>query len=95
MATAGGCGSEEGAWWKAEREAKIKALLSEMTLQEKIMQIGQVDKAYIKDLDDVRLYSIGSIISGGSGQVGGMWDHRDDRVGRDQPTDGQSKSDLP
>ena len=76
MATAGGGGSEEGGCWEAEREAKIKALLSEMTLQEKIMQIGQVDKAYIKDLDDVRKYSIGSIISGGSGQVGGMWDHR-------------------
>lgn len=70
MATAGG--SSAGACWEAEREAKIEALLSEMTLQEKIMQIGQVDKAYIKDLDDVRKYGVGSIISGGSGQVGGQ-----------------------
>jgi hypothetical protein len=55
--------------WEEEREAKIKALLGEMTEQEKIMQVGQVDKAYIKDLNDIAEYGIGSIISGGSGQV--------------------------
>lgn len=66
-ACAAAAGSPEA--WAEEREAKIRALLAEMTRQEKIMQIGQVDKAYVHDLRDVGKYAIGSIISGGSGQV--------------------------
>lgn len=65
-ASSGGC--EEGAWAE-EREAKIKALLAQMTQQEKIMQIGQIDKTYLKSLEEISELAFGSIISGGSAQV--------------------------
>ncbi len=55
--------------WEEEREARIAALLAEMTRDEKIMQIGQVDKAYLKEFEDIGELGIGSIISGGSSQV--------------------------
>lgn len=53
MATpcAAASGSPEA--WAEEREAKIRALLGEMTTKEKIMQIGQVDKVRHKSLGRV------------------------------------------
>lgn len=73
MATAGGAESGAAAAaatsWEEEREAKVKALLAQMTQQEKIMQIGQVDKTFLQDLNDIATLGFGSLISGGSGQV--------------------------
>lgn len=45
---------------------KVERLLSQMTLEEKIGQMTQVDSSYIRDLEDVKRYFIGSILSGGN-----------------------------
>nr|MBC8479301.1 glycoside hydrolase family 3 protein [FCB group bacterium] len=45
----------------------IDALLSRMTLQEKIGQMTQVDRRYLKDDSDIQKYFMGSLLSGGNG----------------------------
>ena len=41
------------------------ALLAQMTLDEKIGQMVQVDSAALKNKDDVQKYFLGSVLSGG------------------------------
>src|SRR5690242_16768335 len=47
-------------------DPQVKALLAQMTLDEKIGQMTQPDQEYIKDLSDIETYFIGSVLSGGS-----------------------------
>ena len=43
----------------------ITELIKEMTLEEKIGQMTQVDYRYLKDKSDITKYFLGSILSGG------------------------------
>ena len=47
-------------------DPQVKALLAQMTLDEKIGQMTQPDQEYIKDLADIENLFLGSILSGGS-----------------------------
>jgi beta-glucosidase len=47
-------------------DPQVKALLAQMTLDEKIGQMTQPDQEQIKDLSDIEHYALGSILSGGS-----------------------------
>jgi len=47
-------------------DAKAKALLSQMTLEEKLGQMVQPDQRSLKDISDVEKYFLGSVLSGGS-----------------------------
>lgn len=47
-------------------DAKVQALLSRMTLEEKVGQMIQANSASLKDLSDVEKLFLGSILSGGS-----------------------------
>jgi beta-glucosidase len=49
----------------ASAEVRAKDLLSRMTLDEKIGQMTQADHKAVKDLEHVKTYFIGSILSGG------------------------------
>ncbi len=44
----------------------VEKILSQMTLEEKIGQMTQVDNSYLKDYEDITKYFIGSILSGGN-----------------------------
>jgi beta-glucosidase len=46
-------------------DAKAKALLAQMTLEEKIGQMTQADQMFLKDPSDIENYFLGSILSGG------------------------------
>ncbi len=48
------------------RDARVEALLAQMTLEEKVGQMTQVDFAALKDLSDITKYSLGSILCGGN-----------------------------
>lgn len=45
---------------------KVEKILSQMTLEEKIGQMTQVDSSYLKDYEDITKYFIGSVLSGGN-----------------------------
>lgn len=45
---------------------QVQELLAQMTLEEKIGQMIQLDQEHLKDLKDIETYYIGSILSGGS-----------------------------
>jgi beta-glucosidase len=47
-------------------DPQAKALLSQMTLDEKIGQMTQADQESVKDLGDIEKYFLGSILSGGN-----------------------------
>jgi beta-glucosidase len=47
-------------------EGRVDALLSQMTLEEKVGQMVQADMLAIKDKNDVTKYFLGSVLSGGS-----------------------------
>ena len=47
-------------------DAKVRTLLSKMTLEEKVGQMVQANSASLKDPGDVESYFLGSILSGGS-----------------------------
>src|SRR6185369_2379377 len=47
-------------------DAKVQALLSQMTLEEKVGQMIQANQASLKDPSDVEKYFLGSLLSGGS-----------------------------
>jgi beta-glucosidase len=47
-------------------DAKVEDLLKQMTLEEKIGQMTQVDSEALKDKGDVAKYFLGSVLSGGS-----------------------------
>lgn len=44
---------------------KVESLLQQMTLDEKLGQMTQVDRAYLKSIDDIKTYYLGSLLSGG------------------------------
>jgi beta-glucosidase len=46
-------------------DPQAKALLAQMTLDEKLGQMTQPDKLYLQSPDDVANYSLGSVLSGG------------------------------
>ena len=46
-------------------DPQIKPLLAQMTLDEKIGQMSQPDQQYLKTLDDIENYHLGSVLSGG------------------------------
>ena len=47
-------------------DAKVRELLSRMTLEEKVGQMVQANSASLKDPSDVETYFLGSVLSGGS-----------------------------
>ena len=51
---------------KLNADARVEALLTQMTLDEKIGQMVQVDMKAVPDRTDVRKYFLGSALSGGS-----------------------------
>ena len=50
----------------SQHDQQVEALLAQMTLDEKIGQMVQVDSAALADKADVRKYFLGSVLSGGS-----------------------------
>jgi beta-glucosidase len=50
-------------------EEKVNALLSKMTLDEKIGQMIQADFMAIKDLNDIKNYHMGSVLGGGDSEI--------------------------
>src|ERR1035438_30800 len=55
-----------GAILFAEHDQQVNALLAQMTLDEKIGQMVQVDSDALKDPADVQKYFLGSVLSGGN-----------------------------
>ncbi len=49
----------------SSHDAQVKKLLARMTLDEKIGQMTQPDQMYLKSLDDIEKYHLGSLLSGG------------------------------
>ena len=52
-------------------DKQVDALLAQMTLDEKIGQMTQVDSSALKDKAGVRRYFLGSVLSGGSSDPAG------------------------
>ncbi len=52
-------------------EKDVRALLSKMTLDEKIGQMTQVDHKSLKDINDIEKYHLGSLLSGGDSDPNG------------------------
>jgi beta-glucosidase len=50
----------------SSHDKEVQALLAQMTLDEKIGQMVQVDSSALKDKSDVRTYFLGSVLSGGN-----------------------------
>src|SRR6476659_9718390 len=48
------------------QDAKVRALLARMTLEEKIGQMVQAEQSALKDLSDIEKYFLGSLLSGGT-----------------------------
>ena len=46
-------------------DPEVRALLAQMTLEEKIGQMTQPDQEFIKDVSDIERYFVGSVLSGG------------------------------
>jgi beta-glucosidase len=73
-------------------DAKARALLSRMTLEEKVGQMVQANSASLKDPSDIENYFLGSVLSGGSSDPktgNGLvdWtDHYDNLQSRTQKT---------
>jgi beta-glucosidase len=73
-------------------DAKVKALLSQMTIEEKVGQMIQANQANLKDPSDVEKYFLGSLLSGGSSDpktgngVVDWTDHYDSLQSRTQNT---------
>jgi beta-glucosidase len=55
-----------GAMLFSEHDKQVDALLAQMTLDEKIGQMVQVDSGALKDKADVQKYFLGSVLSGGN-----------------------------
>ena len=58
-------GSAGAARPSVDCESRVEALLSRMTLEEKLGQMTQIDLGAVKDKADLAKYSIGSMLSGG------------------------------
>ena len=73
-------------------DAQVQALLSQMTLEEKVGQMIQANQANLKDPSDVEKYFLGSLLSGGSSDpktgngVVDWTDHYDSLQSRTQNT---------
>src|SRR5215469_8172408 len=52
-------------WSASASSARVEELLSRMTLEEKAGQMTQVDMHALTNVDDVRKYCLGSVLSGG------------------------------
>lgn len=48
------------------QDAKVRALLARMTLEEKIGQMVQAEQSALKDVSDIEKYFLGSLLSGGT-----------------------------
>src|SRR5258707_7728509 len=46
-------------------DPQARQLLAKMTLEEKVGQMTQPDQLFLKDLDDIDKYHLGSVLSGG------------------------------
>ncbi len=46
-------------------EKRVEALLAQMTLDEKIGQMTQVDRGFLEKEEDIQIYYLGSLLSGG------------------------------
>jgi beta-glucosidase len=46
-------------------DGQVRTLLSRLTLAEKVGQMTQADQTYLRDLDDLQKYHLGSLLSGG------------------------------
>jgi beta-glucosidase len=49
----------------ASFDGEVRKLLSQLTLAEKVGQMTQADQMYLRDLDDLQKYHLGSLLSGG------------------------------
>src|SRR5476651_1983274 len=58
--------TSHGAPLFSEHDRQVDALLAQMTLDEKIGQMVQVDSSALKDKADVKKYFLGSVLSGGT-----------------------------
>jgi beta-glucosidase len=73
-------------------DAKVQALLAQMTLEEKVGQMIQANQASLKDPSDIEKYFLGSLLSGGSSDpktgngVVDWTDHYDSLQSRTQNT---------
>jgi beta-glucosidase len=56
---------QAGAQTGSNAEARVEALLSQMTLEEKLGQMTLVDMNALKDKADIKLYFLGAMLSGG------------------------------
>ena len=54
-----------GAGLFSKYDARVKPLLQQMTLDEKIGQMLQPDQQFLKSIDDIEKYHVGSVLSGG------------------------------
>src|SRR5947208_3392447 len=48
-----------------KHEAQAKKLLAQLTLEEKVGQMTQPDQMFLKSIDDIEKYHLGSLLSGG------------------------------
>src|ERR1041385_207477 len=77
---------------KGGNDAKVRELLSRMTLEEKVGQMVQANSASLKELSDVETYFLGSSLSGGSSDpktgngLNDWTDHYDSFQSRTQKT---------
>jgi beta-glucosidase len=60
-----GIGSKPAKKALSSYDAKVRELLSQMTLEEKIGQMTQAEQDALKDINDIEKYSLGSLLSGG------------------------------
>jgi beta-glucosidase len=56
-------------------DPQARQLLAQLTLEEKVGQMTQPDQMYLKDLDDLQKYHLGSLLSGGDSdpKTGNDW----------------------
>jgi beta-glucosidase-like glycosyl hydrolase len=52
--------------WLRANDARVEALLSRMTLEEKVGQMTQAEQDKLADVRDIETYFLGSLLSGGS-----------------------------
>jgi len=60
-----GIGSKPARKALSSYDAKVRELLSQMTLEEKIGQMTQAEQDALKDVNDIEKYFLGSLLSGG------------------------------
>src|ERR1700728_2983553 len=63
----------------ADTDGKVDGLLAQMTLDEKVGQMTQVDMDALQNLDDIQKYFLGSMLSGGgsdpTNNLPATWQH--------------------